>query len=68
MKTTVKRSLLKTLSYGIMSTIATVLIVLMFTKSFVLAGSIGIADRVIKILLYFFHERAWNKVNFGRED
>ena len=30
------------------------------------AGGVAVAEGIIKILLYFFHERAWNAVRWGR--
>jgi len=29
--------------------------------------SIGIVDIVTKMILYYFHERAWHKIDFGLE-
>ncbi len=68
MTNSVVRSIVKTASYGLLSTIATVLIVLIFTESLAIAGLIGGVDRIVKLLLYFFHERAWNATTFGREE
>jgi uncharacterized membrane protein len=32
-----------------------------------LSAGAGIADSVIKLGLYFLHERVWNHINFGRQ-
>lgn len=62
----VKRSLLKTISWRIIGTLDTILISWVITGALSLAFSIGFVELVTKMVLYFFHERAWNKVNWGR--
>ena len=62
-----KRSILKTITYRIMGVIITSMVVFLFTKKPVLSISIGSLDTVIKIFGYYFHERIWNKINFGKE-
>ena len=36
------------------------------TGSLVMAASIGSIEVVTKMILYYFHERAWNKLSFGK--
>jgi uncharacterized membrane protein len=31
-----------------------------------MAASIGSIELVTKMILYYFHERAWNKISFGK--
>ncbi len=31
-----------------------------------MAASIGSIEVITKMALYYFHERAWNKLSFGR--
>ena len=31
-----------------------------------LAGAIGVADVIIKLAFYYFHERAWGHVEWGK--
>ena len=61
-----KRSLVKTISWRIVGTIDTVVISLLITEKLTLALSIGLIELVSKMILYFFHERAWNKINWGK--
>ena len=61
----VKRSLLKTISWRIIGTLDTILISWAITGALSLAFSIGFVELVTKMVLYFFHERAWNKINWG---
>lgn len=60
------RSLLKALSWRIISVIFTTLISWIITDSFKLAISIGIIDVSIKIFLFYFHERLWLRIKFGK--
>ena len=62
----VKRSLLKTISWRIIGTLDTILISWAITGALSLAFSIGFIELVTKMLLYFFHERAWAKIKWGR--
>lgn len=62
----IKRSLAKTISWRIVGTIDTVLISWLLTGTLTLALSIGAIELVSKMILYFFHERAWNKIKWGK--
>lgn len=61
-----KRSLAKTVSWRVIGTLDTVLISWLITGAFTLAISIGIVELITKMILYFFHERAWNKIKWGK--
>ena len=61
-----RRSLAKTLSWRLCATIITTAVVFASTGKFEFAFAIGLADTTIKLGVYFFHERMWNKSNFGR--
>ena len=61
-----KRSALKAVSWRIIATSVTMVLVYVFTGKLELSASVGIFDVVLKMALYFFHERAWNAINFGR--
>ena len=63
-KENVKRSLLKTLSWRFIGTLDTILISWAITGALSLAFSIGFIELVTKMILYFFHERIWNKINW----
>jgi len=62
----VKRSLVKTISWRIIGTIDTVLIAWLITGTLTLAFSIGAIELISKLILYYFHERAWNKIKWGK--
>jgi uncharacterized membrane protein len=61
---TPKRSMAKTLTWRILATIGTIVIVLGFTKEVKLSITVGILDTVVKTVLYYFHERIWNKIHW----
>ena len=60
------RSLAKAVSWRTLGSIDTFLLGLLFTSSIKAAGSIALTEIVTKILLYYFHERAWASVTWGR--
>lgn len=61
------RSVVKAISYRITGTITTILISWGITRQLKFALSIGLADVFIKILVYYLHERVWNKIKIGRK-
>jgi uncharacterized membrane protein len=60
------RSLAKAVSYRLMGSAVTAVIVLFWTGKWGISAGIGLLDMVAKIGLYFLHERAWNHIPFGR--
>jgi uncharacterized membrane protein len=57
-----KRSIAKAISWRIVGTVATGVIGYILTGSMVVASSLMSIDFVIKFILYYLHERAWNKI------
>lgn len=62
----IQRSLVKTISWRVVGTIATIVISYIITGTLALAFSIGVIELISKLVLYFFHERAWNKIKWGK--
>ncbi|MFA7083129.1 MAG: DUF2061 domain-containing protein [Arcobacteraceae bacterium] len=60
------RSVVKTVSWRTLGTLDTMIISYFVTGNLVMAASIGSIEVVTKMILYYFHERAWNKINLGR--
>lgn len=60
------RSIVKTISWRIIGTIDTIIISWLITGEIMYAISIGSVELFTKMALYFFHERAWDKISFGR--
>lgn len=61
----VKRSGVKTATWRVLASLDTFLLALLFTGNVGTAISIGGLEIVTKLVLYFFHERAWSRVKFG---
>jgi uncharacterized membrane protein len=60
------RSLFKTISWRCIATITTITIVYAFTRKIPLSLGIGGVEVVSKMILYYFHERIWNLITWGR--
>jgi uncharacterized membrane protein len=60
------RSIVKTISWRMLGTIDTILISWVVVGNLDLAVTIGGIELFTKMVLYFFHERAWNRSSFGR--
>jgi uncharacterized membrane protein len=65
-KEKIKRSLVKTISWRVIGTIDTVLITWLITRTLTIAFSIGAIELISKMILYFFHERVWNSIKWGK--
>jgi len=60
------RSIVKTISWRAVGTIDTIIISYLVTGNLVMAASIGSIELVTKMVLFYAHERAWNKIDFGK--
>ena len=60
------RSVVKAISWRTVGTLDTMIVSYFVTGSLVMAASIGTIEVITKMALYYFHERAWNKLSFGR--
>jgi len=61
------RSLAKTISWRLVATSTTILLVFLFTGDLAISVGVGSLELVAKIVIYYIHERIWNTLNFGRE-
>lgn len=60
------RSIVKSLSWRIIGTLDTILISWLVTGALKVAFSIGAIELITKMVLYFFHERVWNAIKWGK--
>jgi uncharacterized membrane protein len=60
------RSFVKSISWRIIGTLDTVLISWLVTGTLSVAFAIGSIEMVTKMVLYFFHERLWNIIKWGK--
>ena len=59
------RSVAKTISWRTVGTLDTIIISYFITGNLVMAASIGSIEVITKMILYYFHERVWNRLKFG---
>lgn len=60
------RSVVKAISWRVLATLTTTILVYLITGSSEFAVTIGLLEGVAKIALYYFHERYWNQLHIGR--
>ncbi len=61
------RSLMKAFTYRFLGLFVTVAVAWLVTRDETLATKIGVADTVLKIFAYYFHERIWGYLPFGQK-
>lgn len=66
MDSTKKRSLAKSITWRFLAIVITFVVSYAMTQSFSLATSLAIVSNSINFVLYYFHERFWLKINWGR--
>jgi|KBSSwiStaDraftv2_1062776.scaffolds.fasta_scaffold85531_2 adenylylsulfate kinase len=62
------RSIAKAISWRILGSVATMLLVLVFTRRLALSLAVGGIEFVSKIGLFWLHERAWDRLRFGKRE
>ncbi len=60
------RSIVKSISWRVLGTLDTVLISWLITGKMTMALTIGSIEFFTKMILYFFHERLWNLIKWGK--
>ena len=60
------RSVVKAVSWRAVGTLDTMIVSYFVTGNLIMAASIGSIEVITKMALYYFHERAWNKLSFGK--
>lgn len=68
MSDSTKRTFVKTISWRITGSASTFLISFLISGNFVIAGSIALIQITANTILYFIHERMWNRIKWGRLD
>ena len=67
MKVTKTRSFIKALSYRIWGTLSSVAVAYVITKNVSLSITIAFWETVVKVFIYYAHERGWNYIQWGRK-
>jgi len=61
-----KRTLAKTMSWRVTASLTTFLIAWILTGDLFMGASIGSIEAILKIFLYYYHERIWNNINWAK--
>ena len=60
------RSLVKTISWRLTGSGATFLLAYIVLQDLTISSTIAISQLILNTILYFIHERLWNKINWQR--
>lgn len=60
-----RRHLLKTFSWRFLATVDTIILAAIISGNPFTGLKIGIAEVLTKMILYFFHEKLWYRINYG---
>ncbi len=61
-----KRSLFKAFTWRIIAFLVTIIAIYIYSKDIKESLVVGISANLVKIFLYYAHERIWNRVKYGR--
>ena len=71
-KVTRKRHIAKTITWRIIASVTTFLLALFFfkedPKAYEKATSVAVAESILKMIFYYFHERVWYKSKWGIDE
>jgi uncharacterized membrane protein len=68
MKETRKRSIVKSIVWRFICVVVSIVISFFLTAKWDIAVAIGSSYNIITMVLYYFHERMWNRVKWGKDD
>jgi uncharacterized membrane protein len=66
MKETRKRSIAKSIVWRIICIIVSIAVSYMLTSRWDVAVAIGSVYNLVTMVLYYFHERFWNRIKWGK--
>lgn len=61
-----RRTLFKTVCWRVIASVTTMLIVFAFTGKVIISLGVGFVEAIMKLLLYYLHERIWGKISWGK--
>lgn len=62
------RSLMKSITFRIMATSTTILLVFVFTSNLTTSLGVGAVEIILKTAIYYLHERIWSKLKYGLKE
>ena len=63
-----KRTIVKTITWRIIATLTTVIVIYLWIGDLAAALGSGLLANALKTIFYYAHERIWNKSDFGRQN
>jgi uncharacterized membrane protein len=57
---------MKSITFRILATVTTIVLVFIFTGEMLIALEIGLIEVVAKLVIYYAHERVWDRVSWGK--
>ena len=60
-----KRHIIKTITWRVLGTLDTIVLSWIISGNPYTGLKIGFAEVITKMILYYFHERGWYKINYG---
>lgn len=66
-KNTNKRYIIKGITWRILATVTTMIIIYLFFGNIELAIAAGFLETILKIILYWWHEKIWDKLKLGKK-
>jgi len=61
-----KRTLAKTITWRVTASLTTFSIAWILTGDLLIGAFIGSIEAIVKIFLYYYHERIWNNINWAK--
>ena len=61
-----KRSISKTITWRIIATVTTIVVIYIWTKNLYISLASGIVANLLKTIFYYIHERLWNMTDYER--
>ena len=65
---TIKRSILKTVTWRIIGSIDTAVIIYFITGNWKFGLAVGGIEVMSKMILYYIHERVWQRIKWGKDE
>lgn len=62
-----KRSIAKTMTWRVFATATTMLVAYIWLGEWTTSIALALMANGIKAVLYYIHERVWNRIDFGRK-
>jgi len=68
MSSSKRRSIIKAITYRLLSSFVTCLILYFFFRDASLSISVGLVDLLLKIVVFYVHERIWVKIDTKKKE